>query len=328
MACILKFPASNGRGVLSITDRERDALLPGPSRLRESIVAMSSRWLVGLHHNWHDLDYMRDPLFAFSLAGEHDLRERNGAPLVHIPMDAANFAPPCFRPSDGERHWDLLLVARAVYFKELPEAFQLLRALLDRGHVMRTLIVCPVPETAEPTTVDVEELFRATFSASQQAAVTLLAFRYRYPFPLDLQTLAFLYRSAKVCVYFASEERRPRNVAYAWAAGLPVVARSQIGLMLPVSLRRPPFFFEFEDADGWLRLIPEVIAQASSRPDMSVVAELFSDAPAVTRLVHEFESRGLKIGRDGWTRTNLGIRIARHHGLPAQQNALRMSLAN
>ncbi len=328
MACLLKIPTARSAGVMTITDRERDALLPPTSPLRAKIARLSPRWLVGCHHNWHDLEFVHDPLFAFSLAGEHDLREKHHQEFVHIPMDAANFVPECFHRESGERHWDLLLVARAVVFKELPEAFQSIRTLLDGGHRIRTLVVCPLPESTEATNTDVETCFRQTFTPLQQGLTSLLTFRYRYPFPLDLESLAFLYRSAKVFVYFAPTERRPRNVAYAWVSGMPVVARDQIGLMLPEALRQPPYFYRFSTPDDWQRIVPVVLQQVNARPaDFAKVAAEFSTPTAIQKLRDQFSRRGWALDDKGWARNNLGIRIARHHGLDSGYNSLRMTLS-
>ena len=43
--------------------------------MRAAIEAIKDRYLIGLHHNWHDWEFRYDPLFDFSMAGEGDLRE-------------------------------------------------------------------------------------------------------------------------------------------------------------------------------------------------------------------------------------------------------------
>ena len=99
----------------------------------------------GLHHNWHDWNFKYDPLFDFSMAGDGDLIEVDSKYVPRIPMDACNFVEEDFYPGTAEKFWDILFVARAVFFKRIPEFFKTVRELYDRGHMYRVLFICPVP---------------------------------------------------------------------------------------------------------------------------------------------------------------------------------------
>lgn len=245
MACILRAPSDEGdKGVIVFTTPERDRVISGDAALRASIEQLKSRWLVGLHHNWHDHAFTYDPLFDFSMAGEGDLVTVDGSEVPLVTLDACNFVPPEFEPG-GTKFWDALYVARPVAFKGMPQFLDCVRALYDAGHMLRILCVCPMPSgelAADPGVLGtLEDDYVKRFSYAERRLFSLLTLRHDYPFPLDLPTLAHLYRSSRAFVHFAPDERRCRVAGYAWAAGLPVVAMASVGSLLPPEDRRPPF---------------------------------------------------------------------------------------
>jgi hypothetical protein len=145
MACILKVPSERSCGALVISTQERDHQINGDPKLRTDLESLKDRWLIGLHHNWHDLKFRYDPLYDFSMAGEGDLVEVTGKNVPLLTMDACNFVPDIFRIGATEKFWDVLYVARAVNFKRIPEFLQCIRDLYDGGHKYRVLFICPLP---------------------------------------------------------------------------------------------------------------------------------------------------------------------------------------
>ena len=248
MACILKAHSSVSCGVLVVTTQERDHQLRNNPELRKAIEGLKDRYLIGLHHNWHDWKFKYDALFDFSMAGDGDLIEVDGKEVPRIPMDACNFVQDTFHPGKGEKFWDILYVARAVNFKRIPEFFDAIRRLYDSGKRYRVLFICPVPpyDPNEEKTVfyKIRDVYDKMFSENEKDFFTLLTIEYRYPFPFDLDTLAHFYRSSKVFVHTADDERRCRVAAYAWASGLPVVGMDCVGGLLPLEARRSPYMFE------------------------------------------------------------------------------------
>src|SRR4051795_1647961 len=244
MACLLKAPEPSAKGVLVFTTQERDNVIGDDDELRASIESLKDRWVIGLHHNWHDHEFTRDPLFDFSMAGEGDLV---GDPVPLVTLDACNFVPPEFHPG-GEPFWDLLYVARPVFFKGLDHFLDAVRELYDRGRRDRVMCVCPMPEydPAEEATVfyGLEDAYLERFDRAERRLFTLLTLRSDYPFPLALPTLAHLYRSSRVFAHFAPDERRCRVAGYAWASHRPVVAQASVGSLLPEADRRAPAFWE------------------------------------------------------------------------------------
>jgi hypothetical protein len=330
MACLLKTPGPSEKGVIVFTTQERDNLIVPDAGLYAAIESLKSRWLVGLHHNWHDHQFARDPLFDFSMAGEGDLI---GDPVPLVTLDACNFVPPEFRPG-GEPFWDLLYVARPVFFKGLDHFLDAVRALYDSGRRDRVLCVCPMPpyDPAEEATVfyGLEDAYLERFSRDERRLFTLLTLRYDYPFPLDLPTLAHLYRSSRAFAHFAPDERRCRVAAYAWATGLPVVGTEAVGSLLPAGLRTPPAFREVHSADGYAAQIAEAL-DAPPDPAAHVAAtEYFAQPNAVRGLCDQLDALfpGDGLGdASAYSTSDLGIRLGRHHGLSSGPNRVPMSVA-
>jgi hypothetical protein len=325
MACILKAPAS-GHGVVVFTTPERDQVINRESDVRETVATLKDRWRIGLHHNWHDHAFVYDPLFDFSMAGEGDLVEMSGREVPLVTLDACNFVPDVFAERSGDRFWDLLYIARPVFFKGFREFFTCVRALYDRGEMLRVLCICPVPpydEASRDTVLyELEDLYVEMFSDAERRRFNLLALRHDYPFPLDLETLAHFYRSSKVFTHFAPDERRCRVAGYAWAAGLPVVAMDAVGSLLSPALRHPPYFFEAETYDDFpdqvLRALESGLAETPEAANEFLTARTSGALKA--RLADGFGVSG-----DGaWALTGLDIRLGRHHGIGDGPNTIPM----
>jgi glycosyltransferase involved in cell wall biosynthesis len=331
MACILKPQAKNSRGVLVVTTPERDQQIFADADLRKVLEGLKDRWMVGLHHNWHDLKFKYDPLFDFSMAGEGDLVEVTGIEVPLVPLDACNFAPDCFKPADTGKFWDVLYVARAVYFKRIPEFFDCIRSLYDHGFQHRVLFICPVPpyNAKEEKTAfyKIRDVYDKMFSAAEKDTFTLLTIDYRYPFPFDLQTLAHFYRSSKVFVHTADDERRCRVAAYAWASGLPVIGMDCVGSLLPRDVRKPPYFFEAKKyADFSKCIVDAVNSPPASDWNAERMRGLFTESGTGAVLdgwlERLFQRHGLGYERGMLWSRNLGIRLGRHHNGVKGSNTL------
>lgn len=314
MACVLKVPADGSKGVLVLTTQERDRLVHADPALAAAIETRKDRWVIGLHHNWHDHAFVRDPLFDFSMAGPGDL-VGDDVPLVTL--DACNFVPPEFAPG-GQAFWDVLVVGRPVFFKGFPRLFDTVRTLYDGGHELRVLCICPMPpyakEDRDTVMYDLREVYEERFSAAERRLFNLLVIEHDYPFPLDLPTLAHFYRSSRAFVHFAPDERRCRVAAYAWAAGLPVVGTAAVGSLLPDELRRPPAFHEVADDGDYAGPLLEALAAGGSEEARAWFGAERTRADLRSQLDAHFPGAGL--GEDtGYAWAGLDIRLGRHHGI-------------
>lgn len=329
MACLVKPPGGGGCGVVTFTTQERDRFVNRDPELRAAIGALKDRYLVGLHHNWHDWEFHYDPLFDFSMAGEDDLREVDGRPFPRVSVDACNFCPPEFQPG-GDKFWDLLFVAHPVYFKRIPVFFDTVRELYDRGRRIRVLHVCPMPpySSREERTVlyAVRSRYEAMFSEEEQSLFTLLTTDFRYPFPFDLPTLAHFYRSSRVFIHTADEERRCRVAAYAWAVGAPVVGMASVGSLLTDGVRCPPWYFEVGSDDEYADQVEAALAAAAKGfdplPARTEVSVEFTTRTLARQLADVAAAAGRPLGSQPLVARALDIRLGRHHGIGYNRNSV------
>lgn len=320
MACILKLPSDGSKGVVTFTTQERDQFILGNKSLQEKITSLKKDWVIGLHHNWHDYKFCYNPLFDFSMAGEEDLKEQDGVPFPLVPLDACDFVPEYFKPVSGEKFWDILYVARAVRFKKIPEFFECVRRLYDQGKRYRILFICSVPpyKWSQRKTVfyDIRKVYNSMFSEEEQDYFTLLTIDYRYPFPFDLSTLAHFYRSSKIFVHFADNERRCRVASYAWESGMPVVGMSCVGSLLPSELRVEPYFYTVENYKEFDRLMPKAIENFNRARTEGGASRFFELHSMQKRLIDElkkiFQKKGLSYGQGAEFLDGLDIRLGRH----------------
>ncbi len=333
MACIIKIPTEKSKGVVSFTTQERDRFILPSKEVQDKIIKLKEKWLVGLHHNWHDYNFNYNPIFDFSMAGETDLIEKNGQKFSLLPMDACNFVPPYFKNSSGEKFWDILYVARAVKFKKIPEFFECVKSMYKHGKMYKILFICPVPpykeEDKKNVFYEIREVYDKMFSEEEKSLFTLLTIDYRYPFPFDLQTLAHFYKSSKTFVHFADSERRCRVAAYAWAAGLPVVGMSCIGSLLPKELQKTPYFYEVKNYKEFESKIDQAIKESEQNKSEDEVAKYFEEKNAIEMLENYlkdiFGSKGETYEKDLIFSKSLDIRLGRHHLGENKLNTLNMT---
>jgi hypothetical protein len=332
MACLIKIPDETGKGCLSFTTPERDQVIARDGDLRAAIERLKDRFVIGLHHNWHDHSFAYDPLFDFSMAGDGDLVEANGVTFPRVPIDACNFSPDCFRFPRSEPFWDVITVARAVAFKGIPEFLNAIRQIYDRGERIRVLALCPVPpaERGGSTLHDIRQRYEALFDPHERHLFTLMTMEWDYPFPLDLETLAFFYRASRIFVHSAPEERRCRTAAYAWACKMPVVAGENVASILPRDCRREPFWFRCDDSN----LLADAILRAHKRPSddsaWAAVEGEFDSGESARRLCEFLDQlamdRGAAMSRNSVNVSRLDIRLGRHHLEYSGPNFVRQDL--
>jgi len=158
---------------------------------------------------------------------------------------------------------------------------------------------------------------------------TLLTLRFDYPFPLDLPTLAHLYRSSRAFAHFAPDERRCRVAAYAWATGLPVVGTAAVGSLLPETLRKPPVFREVRDPADYAEQIAASLEALGDPAEHGAAADYFAPARVVhalrEQLDEQFPEEGLR-DEAGYLVSDLGIRLGRHHGISSGPNRVPMTV--
>jgi glycosyltransferase involved in cell wall biosynthesis len=334
MACFLKAPAGDTKGCVVFTTPERDNFVRTSPGIRATLERLKRRYLIGLHHNWHDYSFRYDPLFDFSMAGDGDLIEADNAPFARIPLDACNFSPDFFlQPRADGPFWDILYVARAVAFKGIPELFATVRTLYDAGQMYRVLFICPTPKKTElPGINDLREHFEAMFTPKERQLFTLLTLDWDYPFPLDLETLSFFYRNSRIFLHPAPEERRCRTAAYAWASGMPVVANEHVASILSAGFHKPPYLFKYENPSDIADAVTSALQhRETTKSDWSAVSGEFSSiisAEKVDKILGEIAAtsgRGI-MSPHAIVSRGLDIRLGRHHLLAVGGNRIDYSI--
>jgi len=320
MACLIKPPLGPALGCVSFTTPERDLFIRKDAATLAAVESLKGRYMIGLHHNWHDFDFAYDPLFDFSMAGEADLIERSGRAFPRTPIDCCNFVPASFfLPRQSEPFWDVINVTREAYFKGHAEFLEAVRAIYNRGRRLRVLHLCPV-QRARPGENPIPEIrrrYEALFSMEERRSFTLMTMDWDHPRPLDLDTLSFFYRSARVFVHTAPDERRCRIAAYAWASQMPVVARDNVASILPGELQKPPFYFGYDQDENLPAAILAAVDSEPSQGDWRPVLENFRPANAAKRLSDFLDAlaatRGRTMSPEPVNPSHMDFRLGRHH---------------
>lgn len=339
MATILKAPSlkDGSKGVLVFTTQDRDNFIIGNNKLISQIQKLKKNWLIGLHHNWHDYKFNYNPIFDFSLAGEGDLIESNNTSFNQINLDACNFTPESFKFSNNDKNWDILYVARAVFFKKIPEFFKIIRKLYDNKKYYRVLLICPIPDDCKkrikgPSVFcNVREEYDKMFSDEEKLYFTLLTTNFNNPFPFDLKTLSFFYSSSKVFVHSADNERRCRVVGYAHASGMPVICLEDPASLIPKEKQRVPIIYIAKSYEDFPSLIDKAIKHVDSNSysidDMLPAIRQCSEQYSKNRLKEDLDKHlKFKTSYDEYNLNHLDIRLGRHHGLGNNRNSCGWSI--
>ena len=326
MACLVKIPDQNSKGVVTFTTQERDKLIFSDGNIFQKIVSLKEKYVIGLHHNWHDYGFRYNPLFDFSMAGIGDLGNSE-VPLVTL--DACNFIPDDFFASSGEKFWDVIYVTRAVYFKRVELFLKTIKKIYSSGRNIKVLLVCCIPpEDATPK--NVIEDYMSIFSSQERKFFTFLPLTHDYPFCLDPSTVGFLYRSSKVFTHFANDERRCRVVANAGATAMPIVCMPDPASIIPENLRVPPYCYIVNHDDDYSNKILEALDDYNKGNDLSKISESFSTKHTSLELKNQLQKflnvNSKDMNDNSYNFNNLDIRLGRHHSISYGPNKVDMSI--
>lgn len=332
MACLLKLPLGQSKGVVTFTTPEQRVMNSKP-HLRGMLNELRKQYVTGLHFNWHDYQFKPDPLFDFFMAGEKDLRPVNNTPYRLFPLDACNFTPSIYTPNGTAKFWDLLIVGNPVFFKRPEVVLKTIRKLFDKtGRRYRILYICPIPEykltNLDTAFYDIREYYEALFTREERNWFTLLTTTFNSPFPFDRHTLSVFFQNSRVFLHCTTDERRCRIAAYAWCAGLPVVAYPSVASILPESLQCEPGFFRVDNDDDYVTQIVAALDAADhfdSKPYRMELSETYMTANLDNKLEALFGELELPYQGKLLDR-NLDIRLGWHHGIGGKINGVGQPL--
>jgi hypothetical protein len=337
MACIIKQPVGESKGVLVVTDAELRDWLTTSKTLRRSFLQLKRRWLFLVHCNSSvQQTHCFDELVDAYIAGPGDIIWNGQENHYQIEMDCSNFCPDFFenRGESGEVFWDLLFVSRNQKFKSIGELFRIIRGIFDSA----PLRVLAIISEAGPESLVASEpirLYTSMFTEQERKHFTLLSPWVDYPFSFDLPTLAHFYKHSRMFLHTAEHERHPRAVGYAWASGIPVIAPRSAAALLPRELAKAPGFFSFESATEAQELVRQVAGHKSPLPaHTSPLPAAYKEFHLARHQVGRFAEKirdlyahlGLPLVEGKWFLANLDMRLARHHDRRAGTNSSRASL--
>ncbi|MGN6580962.1 MAG: hypothetical protein ACTHJ1_13385 [Bordetella sp.] len=334
MACLLKLPLSSSKGVVTFTTQEWRRIQSSSDLLQE-LAKLRDIYVIGLHFNWHDYQFSPPPQFDFFMAGEEDLRPIDDKPYRLLSMDACNFTPSAYFPAGAEsKFWDVLIVGNPVFFKRPEIALRTIRDLFDKSEKpLRVLYICPIPEHRffdEATVLyGIREYYEALFTIEERTRFTLLTTNFDSPNPFDRTTLSVFFRNSKVFLHCATEERRCRIAAYAWCAGLPVVAYPSVASILPQALRQSPGYYAVTDDNQYADALINALTNASSF-DAGAYHEELSEIKTTAKLELKLADIFLDLNipfEGSLLSQNLDRRLGWHHqGIGGVANGLQQSL--
>lgn len=337
MACLLRFSDSTNKGIVTFTTLEWNLIRVNTNLLLQ-LQSLREKYVIGLHFNWHNYQFDRPDEFDFFMAGSDDLRAINNKPYRLLPMDACNFTPAAYRPAPAEeKFWDVLVVGNPVFFKRPEVVLRTVRELFDRSDSpLQVLYICPMPQyrfmDEDTVFYDVREYYEALFSVEERSRFTLLTTNFDSPNPFDRKALSVFFRNSKVFLHCATEERRCRIAAYAWAAGLPVVAYPSVASILPESLRKAPAYYCVERDEEYAEALLSAL-NSFKEFDATSYRRVVSEADTIKVLDQElskiFKSMLLPYGSTALMAQNLDRRLGWHHqGISGLANGVGQSLAD
>ena len=340
MASILKIPSLNSKGIITFTSREIDEFILNDKDIYSRINNLKDKWILGVHHNWHNFNFKSNDLFDFNMAGETDLKSVDEKEYCHIPIECTHFTQNFFKFSNDSKTWDILYVGRGVNFKRIPEFFKIIRSLYDQGKMYRVLFICPIPPRSKINSIDsgifndIREVYNEMFKTKERHFFNLLTLDFEYPFPFDLETLSHFYKSSRIMVFTSDDERRPRTVAYAIASGMPVVLMASVASLLPSEKHIKPLVYLADNFKQFPSLIIEAISFTQSekynKSIMSAGIQEFSEVINIDRLreifLNIFKVDLYEDSRKYSLLYDLDIRLARHYGFGDNRNSIDWNL--
>ena len=270
MVCFLKNPSSNHKGVVVFTTQELK-WINSDKKSQLKLKFLKDRWILGIHHNWHNFKYKKNDLFDFEMAGEGDLIEINKKKINLIPIDCCNFPPNFFNFENKDKYWDIFCIIRPVFFKRILFFFELVRKLYDSGKKYRVLCISPFSNNFLPKFNIYEydyryilNIFNKKFSPDEKKLFNFITPNYNKSFPFDLETLSFFYKKSKIFLHTSNIERRPRINSYAHKAGVPVVCSKESSFIVPNHFRKEPFLYICKSDNEYIPKIIKAINYTNS----------------------------------------------------------------
>jgi glycosyltransferase involved in cell wall biosynthesis len=320
MACVIKKPDET-KGVISFTSPEHREVLKGETK--EYLINNRDKWIYLQHHNWQPCQH--DNFYDSNLCNYNDLQNSGHC----LDMDCCNFSPGVYEYGDNERFFDVIYVARCVFFKRVEVFFHVCKSLLQKRPNTKILFVCPIPgEDCQPQ--NPKQMYLDMFSREERKNFVCMFLDYDYPFTLSKEVLSHFYKSSKVFLHTSNNERHPRVCSYAWASGMSVVGYPNLSTFLPNEFNKEPYFYKVGNDNEYVSQIIKAIENPVQKSNYDKikyhVGENFSIETLKSKLKELFELKGLNFTDSNIYWKNLDFRMGRHCVISLGDNSLPISV--
>ena len=329
MACILKLPTQNCKGVISFTSVEYDYQIKKINHTKELIRQLKDNWIICYHSNWINKNFeatnifdaiiSNKELFAFKLDNKN---KKN--PIINT---GSLRMSPFFFKMQKQKTWDFFHVSRYEPRKNIGGFFNVVKSALKLKEDLNGVLLISV----EPKKLkEIRNFYNSYFTEKERNNFELITLDYDLPFPISKKTLAHFYNSAKVTLNTHVNEPHGRVVGYSLAAGLPVVGFSDLTQMVPEDLRKEPFFFVSDNEDELANLLIKAIdyVDLAYEPELHIkISNMHSEVGQSVFLKNELISR-FNLDDHDWFLNNLDLRLASHFLYEKSSNGHCQSILN
>lgn len=331
MACILKTPTSNSKGVLSFTNIEYFGQILKDTKNIKLIEHLKKDWVICYHPNWEDHKFNDTGLFdcILSVRGSFSFDQASTGSKRMIETCSNRMAPPEFITVPVEKKiWDFCHVSREQPSKNIRGFFRVVKNAFDIRPDLRGVLIISVKNTDEMN--EIRSIYEQIFTLKEREQFEFITLNYNLPFPLSKKTLAHFYNYSKVTLNTHLNEPHGRVVGYGLASGLPVVGYHRLGEMVDKNINKEPIFYlsPQDDESSLTKGLCKAINYVNNNYEFSIhrkVANSFSETTQAYYLKNQLMQL-FNLDDEGWNIYNLDSRLSTHYICESSTNTYSASV--
>ncbi len=222
MAHIFKHPENNNKGIIVLTHKEVNNVLP--VLIKKNI---EKKYFIGVHYGSCQGHVRLNHNISFIL-GSNKQATFIGHQPKKINLLSRNFTPKVFYlDKEEEKHWDVITVARAIKIKNLKLFLKSVRHIYDSGRKIKVLLVIPTvelentPEQAPRYDRDIVSFAKQLFTYDELKNITILRLSQELGMMgIPSETISLLMRKSKVFSLLSPSEGGSKVVSESICSGL------------------------------------------------------------------------------------------------------------
>ena len=311
MACILKLPNKNSKGVISFTSIEYFSQIYKINHTQNLIKLIKDNWIICYHPNWEDLNFQATEVFDVVISNFFAFKPNNKELITPIIDTSCVRMSPSYFKMQKQKKWDFFHVSRYEPRKNIPGFFKVIKsAFKNKKNLSGILLISVQPQKLK----EVRNFYNNYFTEKEREKFELVTLDYDLPFPLSKKLIAHFYNSSKVSLNTHLDEPHGRVVGYSLASGLPVIGFRDLTRMVPKDVRQEPFFFVTEDQNELSNLLIKAIDYVDSeykQDSHEKISNLHSEVEQSNFLKNQLISI-FNLDNDCWFLDNLDLRLSSH----------------